>query len=842
MSAGQGLIGAPREWLVFGNNIPVLGKAVAVCFLLGICVALWLPLLLPVVVCGALAVLGLLGWWRGRVLRLAGAALAGFGWIGLHAGWVLAAQLPFAWDGRDFTVNGMVVDLPEHELRRTRFQLRVDGDDANPRLQGRRLQLSWYDDFGQAVAGPRMQLHAGQRWQLQVRLRVPRGLANPGGFDAERHALAQHISATGLVRAPATAQLRAEPSGLAAWRQFMASRIAAQVPTSSSRYVQALALGDTRGLSDADWQLLRATGLTHLIAISGFHVGMVAVCGAWLIGGIWRCLPWLGRRLPRPQAAAVGAFVAALVYAAVAGFALPTVRTVLMVAVIVLARLLRRPVDVLGSLGLAALAVLLVDPLSVLSAGFWLSFAGVAWLAWSLPERMHWLRGFLSAQRVATLGLLPLSAMLFGQASAIGPLANLVAIPWWSLVVVPLAVFGTALEVLWSGSGAWVWRASAWCFDLSWPLFELLAGSRFSLWWLSEPAWYALPLALLGALWMLLPSGVPARPLALLLWLPLLMPWRELPREGEFELVMLDVGQGLAVLVRTQRHALLYDAGPAVRDGFDAGERVVVPALRALGVSRLEGLVISHGDLDHAGGVPAVQAALPVTTLHAPPGLAWQGVTACVAGHAWEWEGVRFEFLHPTEGFPYLRNESSCVLKVESEHGSVLLTGDVGEVVERGLLKRARAGLKADVVVLPHHGSGNSSSPAFVRATGAQLGLVSAGHANRFGHPRREVVDLWQRAGAEVLGTAGSGAVRVWLGRDGLQLRERRIARSRWWDAAERARAAAILSGIEQTAMAPEGLERVGTGQGRRLADAAVVAAGGAGVGDRPGAFLEPAP
>ncbi|MNN00563.1 ComEC family competence protein [compost metagenome] len=513
-----------------------------------------------------------------------------------------------------------------------------------------------------------------------------------------------------------------------------------------------------------------------------------------------------------------------------------------MVAVIVLARLWRRPIDVLGSLGLAALAVLLVDPLSVLSAGFWLSFAGVAWLAWCLPERAHWLRGFLSAQRVATLGLLPLSAMLFGQASAIGPLANLVAIPWWSLVVVPLAVLGTALEAIWSGSGAFVWRASAWCFDLSWPLFEFLAGSRFSLWWLPEPAWFALPMALLGALWMLLPSGVPAKSLALLLWLPLLMPWRELPAEGEFELVMMDVGQGLAVLVRTQHHTLLYDAGPAVRDGFDAGERVVVPSLRALGVKRLDRLVISHGDHDHAGGVPAVQATLPVTGLHAPPGLVWQGATDCVAGHAWEWDGVRFEFLHPVADFPYLRNESSCVLKVGSRYGSALLTGDVGEVIERGLVKRARSALKADVVLLPHHGSGNSSSPGFVEATGARLALVSAGHGNRFAHPRREVVARWQRAGAEVLGTAGSGAVRVWLGRSGLQLRERRIARSRWWDAAERARAAAILSGIEQTARAPEGLERVGTGQGRRLADAAVVAVGGTGFGDRPGAFLEPAP
>src|SRR5690606_15710013 len=397
---------------------------------------------------------------------------------------------------------------------------------------------------------------------------------------------------------------------------------------------------------------------------------------------VWRLLPGLGRWLPRPQAAAIVALAGALVYAAVAGWELPTVRTVLMIGVVVVARLARRALRVADSLALAAAAIVLVDPLSLLTAGFWLSFAGVAWLVWCLPrvDEQRLVPGFLTAQWVATLGLLALTAVLFGQASLAGPLANLVAIPWWSLVVVPLSLLGTGLEAVQPGWGGWAWRLAAWCFDLSWPLFGWLAESRFSLWWLPEARWYALPLALVGAFWMLLPRGVPGKALAALLWLPLLWPSRHPPRQGTFELTVLDVGQGLSLVVRTARHALLYDMGPALPGGFDAGARVVVPALHAIGVRRLDAAVISHGDNDHAGGWESVRHAFP-TAAHAPEGSPVAGESNCVAGQSWEWDGVVFRFLHPTPFFPYFGNEASCVLRVESPHGSALLTGDIGEVV-----------------------------------------------------------------------------------------------------------------------------------------------------------------
>ncbi|MET0754520.1 MAG: DNA internalization-related competence protein ComEC/Rec2 [Pseudoxanthomonas sp.] len=775
------------------GTVPAFGVASAAALLLGAGACLLSPILAPWPAQALSLLAGLAWWWRGTRWRWMGACLVGFGWAGLHAALVLSAQLPPSWEKRDLVIQGLIEDLPQADPRRTRFRFRVDDDAAQPEpVRGKTLQLSWYDEFDAAEPGPRTQLQAGARWRLVVQVRAPRGLSNPGGFDSERHALSQRIAATGYVRQVGRARRLSAPRGVDAWRESMSSRIQAAVPSASSRYIRALALGDTRGLDDRDWEILRATGVTHLIAISGFHVGLVAGFFALLAAGLWRCAPARVRRIPRPQIAGLTGMLGAFGYAALAGFALPTTRTALMIAVVVMARFWRRQARVVDCLALAVIAILLFDPLSMLAAGFWLSFAGVAWLAWCLPQSQHWAKGFLSAQGAATLGLLPLTVALFGQASAVGPFVNLIAIPWWSLVVVPLSLIGTALEAMHAGAGIWAWRASAWCFDLAWPLFAALADSRFALWWLREAAWYALPLALLGAFWLLLPRGVPGKPLAALLWLPLLCPDAETPGPGEVELLVIDVGQGLSVLVRTAGHALLYDTGPAVRDGFDAGERAVVPALRAFGVADLDRVVLSHGDNDHAGGFASVAAVIPIDESQTPEGSPVAVGSPCVAGQAWRWEGVTFRFLHPTPHFPYLGNEASCVLRIETAHGAVLLTGDIGEVIERGLLRRDPAGIRADVVLAAHHGSGGSSDPDFIAATGARLVLVSAGFANRFGHPKPEVVGRWQAHGAEVLNTADSGAVRLWLGEQGLEVRERRRDRPRLWDAVKLRQAATL--------------------------------------------------
>jgi competence protein ComEC len=769
------------------NHIPLFGPACAVALLAGTCACLWMPALPAWPLLFALLLAGVALARRAAAARIAGVVLFGFGFAGLHAVSALHLQIPRALEGKANDVRGRVVGLPLHEARRTRFEFVVDDDSRQPRaLRGKRLRIASFDDDPQVRVG----FIAGSRWRLQVQLRAPQALRNPGGNDGEKQAMAARIAATGYVLESALATRLAPPAGIDAWREATSARIAA-MSSPSSRFVRALALGDTRGLTDQDWSRLRAAGLTHLIAISGFHVGLVAGFFALLVAAVWWLFPALCRRLPRPFAAGAGAMAGAFAYAAMTGFALPTLRTAVMIAALVVARCLRRRQRLADTLALGCSVLLLLDPLSILGAGFWLSFAGVAWLLWCLPadqgpRRWALLHGFVAAQAVATLGLLPLTVMLFGQASFAGPLANVAAVPWWSLVVIPLALLGVLADTLRAGWGDALWRLSAQAFDLPWPALARIADSPLAMAWLPEARWYALPLALLSAFWLMLPRGVPGKPLALLLCLPLLYPARDLPRHGEAELAVIDVGQGLSVLVRTARHSLLYDMGPATQDGFDAGERAVVPALHALGVRHLDAAILSHGDNDHAGGWPAVARAFAVAAVLAPAGSPAPGIGQCVAGQSWEWDGVRVRILHPTPWFPYLGNEASCVLRIETAHGNALLTGDIDGIVETRLLHGDPAALRNDVVVVPHHGSAGSSVEGFVAATQARLALVSSGAGNRFGHPKPRVVRRWCQSGAEVVDTARAGAVRVWLLRAGLHLRERRAGQPRWWDAARR--------------------------------------------------------
>ncbi|AXK71634.1 DNA internalization-related competence protein ComEC/Rec2 [Lysobacter sp. TY2-98] len=766
---------------------PLLSPTIAIALLAGVCACLGLPVMPPMAVSIALLVAGLVIAWKWAARRWAGALVIGFAITALHAAHALTIQLPPRPAQQEATLTGRIVDLPRREPRRTAFVFEADTSTLAA-LGHQRLRISWYDDR----SGDAPVLHAGERWRLTVRVRAPRGLRNPGGADGEMHAFADRLAATGYVR---TGERLDRASGLQGWRDTTSTRIRAAVAKPSSRFVRALALGDTRDLTDADWTTLRADGLTHLVAISGFHVGMVGSVCALLVRLIWWLLPMLGRRLPARLAAAIAGLAGATAYAAASGFSLPTVRTLLMIAIVVAAQLSRRAIGMTQILAIAAIGMLLVDPLSVLSAGFWLSFAGVAWLLWCMPRAgTSAVRELAKAQAVATIGLLPLTVVLFGQASLAGPIANLLAVPLWSLVVAPLSVAGVALDGIHPALGAAAWRLAAWTFDLAWPLFERLAATPLSLWYVPEPSILAIVPALLGAAWWLMPRGTPGKALALMLWLPLLWPDRHAPVAGDLEVTAIDVGQGLSVLVRTRSHALLYDMGPAVPDGFDAGERAVIPVLHARGVARLDRMVVSHADLDHVGGLAAVRREMPSSDLQAPPESGVEGSRPCVAGQSWTWDGVRFVFLHPPPDFPYLANDSSCVLRIESRHGAVLLTGDISTLVETRLAADDPPAVRADVVFVAHHGSRHSSDPAFVQATGAREAVFSTGHANRFHHPADEVVERWQAAGARTWNTSEEGAVTLRLEAGGIDVWGQRDLHRRLWDAARRDTADAGLS------------------------------------------------
>lgn len=764
---------------MFDIKIPPLGLSVAVFLLLGVCWVQNWPDLLPLWLSVIAAVTGAWYWWKNdNYLRCLSVFLFGVALANLHADWALSQRLASITEA---TISGQVIGLPIQDEESVRFEFRVD-ESPDSKLVGKKIRLSWYGD----VQG----LQAGSHWKLDVRLRPPRGLLNPGGYDFERRAIEQNIAATGHVKSTGTNLRLEKGKGINHWRESISQKIQVQVAGEHSRFVQALALGDTRKLSDADWQILRATGLTHLIAISGFHVGLVAGFAALCCYVFYFLFPRLGRIWPRQQSMAMSAMLLAFSYTALAGFALPTWRTFLMIAVVAMAKLSRRPIRISQSLALALIAILIFDPLAVLAPGFWLSFVGVAWLVWCLPStpgqtsltRMQQLKLFLQSQWVALLGLLPLSIWFFGQTSLLGPLTNLVGIPWISLVVVPLALLGLLFSSVHLGAATFFWQLSAGAMQLLWWGLEKVSDWPQALVWLPEPSLLNLTLAMAGAFILLLPKALPGKWLAIFLFLPLIYPDLDTPEYSEVDIAVVDVGQGLSILIRTKDHALLYDAGPAKLGGFDAGESVVVPALHAVGIRKLDRIVVSHGDSDHAGGLSAIQKAYPAATVIASEGSLKTKSIPCLREDKWEWDGVSFEFLHPPAFFPYLANESSCVLRIEAGGHVALLTGDIGKHIESRLVKEQSEKINADVMLAPHHGSETSSSAEFLDVVSPSLALIASGADNRFGHPRQSVLDRYQQRGIELATSPRHGWMSTRMNKNGLKWREiRRQDAARYW-------------------------------------------------------------
>ncbi len=765
-----------------GNmKIPPLSLSVAVFLLSGVCWVQSWPDLLPLWLSVTSLVTGGWCWWKNdNYLRCLAVFLFGIGLANVHAEWALAQRLQ---TNTDAEVIGQVEGLPLRDEDSVRFEFHI-AESKNKKLVGKKVRLSWYGDAPGLVAG--------SVWKFQIQLRPPRGLLNPGGFDFERRALEQNIAATGYVKRNAGAKRLKAGEGVDHWRENISRQIQASINSEQARFVQALALGDTRQLSDDDWQILRATGLTHLIAISGFHVGLVAGFAALCCYLIYFLFPRLGRVWPRIQAMAMSAMLLAFAYTALAGFALPTYRTFLMIAVVAMAKLSRRPIRISQSLALALIAILLFDPLAVLSAGFWLSFIGVAWLVWCLPSnpgqtslnRMQQIKIFFRSQWIALLGLLPLSLWFFGQTSVLGPLTNIVGIPWISLVVVPLALLGLLFSSMHIGIATFFWKLSASAMNLLWLGLEKIADWPQAMLWLPEPSFLALSLAMLGAFVLLLPRAVPGKWLAIVLFLPLLFPDIPTPERNEVDIALIDVGQGLSVLIKTRNNAMLYDAGPAKIGGFDAGESVVVPALHAVGIRRLDRIVISHGDNDHSGGLASVMKAYPQAPVIASEGSLKIKAMPCLRAQKWSWDGVNFEFLHPPAFFPYMANESSCVLRIEAGGKVALLTGDIGKQIEYRLIHEQPEKIQADLLQVPHHGSETSSSAEFLTAVNPGLALIASGADNRFGHPRQSVVERYLQRDIPLASSPQYGWMRIRLGQNGVQWQEsRRRNSARYWHA-----------------------------------------------------------
>ncbi|MGC2518047.1 MAG: DNA internalization-related competence protein ComEC/Rec2 [Burkholderiales bacterium] len=755
-----------------------------------------------------LAALALAGFSR-RADAVAVAGLAftafavfGFAWAAMLAHLRLADRLDAALEGRDVTVTGVIAGLPQPFERGVRFDFDVES--ASPGVP-RHVVISWYARLAPEASRPVPPVRAGERWRFTLRLRRPHGSANPHGFDYEAWLLERGMRATGYVRQPATRGALEEraagsPERLAEMvpqpqyrierlRETVREKLRDALP--QQRYagvLVALAIGDQNAIPPDQWQLFARTGVSHLMSISGLHVTMVASLLAAFVFWCWRRSEALALALPAQKAAALAGFLAAFAYCLISGFAVPAQRTLYMVGVVALALWLGRASSASRVLALALLLVLALDPWAVLAPGFWLSFAAVAlifYIGTGRAAQPHWLVQWGRVQWAVTIGLAPLLLVLFRQVSIVSPIANAIAIPLVSFVITPLALLGAVLPLNWPLALAHL------LLEIMMAVLTWLAALPSAVWHQHAPVAWTLVLAVLGIIWLLLPRGFPARWLGVLLALPVFALAPPRPRPGELWVTVLDVGQGLAVVARTEKHALLFDTGPRFNESADSGSRVILPYLRGEGVGRLDALVVSHDDDDHAGGAQSVLDAMPVDALWAslPAGHALLAAgnyrLPCLAGRGWRWDGVSFMFLHPSaepsDGFLARANNRSCVLRIEGGGGRVLLTGDIERAAERQLLERAPELLPAEALLVPHHGSKTSSSPEFVRRVAPRYAVFTVGYRNRFGHPRADVLERYREAGSSLLRTDETGAVQMRFGAGGLQIVAQRDSARRYW-------------------------------------------------------------
>lgn len=753
-------------------------RVAAIAFLGGVMVVQQLATLpsLGVWIVALICAIGL-ALWHPRWLILA-FFLGGFVWAVFRADFILQQELPAALEGRDVTIQGVVADLPQPTDYGTRFVFDIEHAESEGMLVQlpSRVRLSTHS----------LNVRAGEQWRLTVRLRRPHGLQNPGGFDYEAYLFRERLRATGYVRDEASAERLGVASGFYAInraRQELGERMRSLMSERrQGGLIVALANGDSAGVTDNQWETLRATGTLHLVAISGLHITLIAGVVYWLVRFLWALPGITVLWLPAPLAGAIAGLFAATAYAALAGFVIPTQRALVMLAVAMGAVLLRRRFAPSLLLAVALLLVLLHDPFAVMAPGFWLSYGAVGVIIYvmygDVRQLSLWRKwGYL--QWAIAVGMLPLMLWLFQRVSLAAPIANLLAVPMFDLFVVPLTLIGAAATTVGADLVAgWLFAGGDWLLGLLWHPLEYLASIKQSQWIQHRPPAWTLFCGLIGVALLLAPRGWPGRLIGVVWLLPMVLVRPPAPQTGEVWFTVLDVGQGLAAVVRTESHVLVYDTGSRWSARSDAGRNVVVPYLRTKGLYNIDTLVVSHGDNDHAGGAASIIASMPIGRILSGsenlPG------DACRAGAAWQWDGVQFTVLGPREA-QRKPNNASCVLQVRSPHGAVLLPADIEKGAEHDLVVWKGAALAADILVAPHHGSRSSSSAEFLEAVRPRHVAFPVGYRNRYRHPHPLVVERYLASGTRLHDSPSSGALEFRLHASGIDVSAYRDAHRRYW-------------------------------------------------------------
>lgn len=726
---------------------------------------------------GGISVLALLGIftlccpqyssWKGLKLQYLCIYGAGFLWISLHAHWYLAKQLPEDLQGQPLSIMGSIASIPDFKEGSAQFEFEVEeaGGWKNPG----RVRLTWreYRQNTKEI------VRVGDKWKFTVKLKRPRSYANPGSFDTERHFFLNHLQAQGNVIDKYKKQFFVQKKLDSSFLNYPVDRIRDKIQNALTDYlkgysmgglISALIVGIKDQITVEQWAVFRDTGTAHLMAISGLHVGLVAGFAFLMLLYFWRLLPTSMMVIAAPWIAAVGALGAALFYALLAGFSVPTQRSVVMLALLMMGFLSKRVMSVWRSYFLALALILIWDPLATLSVGFWLSFSAVGVILYGMggrlqPKGFWWKWG--RAQWVVFLGLIPVTLAAFQQMSLVSPLANLIAIPWVSFLVVPMALAGSFFLLCLGGGGRWLLIGAEKCLGLLWPFLEYLAHFPKATWVNAEMSIWTIASGMFGVLLLLAPKGFPGRGVGLIWILPLFLAKSPGVSSGMARITVLDVGQGLSTVVETAKHTLVFDTGPKLSAQVDTGDRVVAPFLATRGRTHIDTLVISHGDNDHAGGAESILKQMPVLNIltSEPHLFSDRNPQMCRIGHQWVWDGVQFEILHPDTVNTKKRNDHSCVLRVQAGNTSALITGDIEARSEKKILQREKKKLKSTILVVPHHGSRTSSSIEFIQGVAPLYAIIPAGYRNQYGHPKPDIVERYKQAGINVLNTVQDGAI-----------------------------------------------------------------------------------